>query len=52
MASPHSIHHALLNPQIIHETLPALVELREQGLARHIGITGLPLACFQYILDR
>jgi L-galactose dehydrogenase len=28
--------------QIIHETLPALRELRQQGKARYIGITGYP----------
>ncbi|RMZ53252.1 hypothetical protein APUTEX25_005241 [Auxenochlorella protothecoides] len=38
--------------QIIAETLPALQRLKEKGLVRHIGITGLPLACFQYVLDR
>lgn len=39
-------------PQILHETLPALSQLRKEGLVRCIGITGLPLGCFQYILDR
>ena len=29
--------------QIIHETLPALEEIRRQGKARFIGITGFPL---------
>ena len=38
--------------QIIEETLPALAKLRENGVVRHIGITGLPLKIFTYILDR
>ena len=38
--------------QIVEETLPALRRLKEQGLARHIGITGLPLKIFPSILDR
>jgi L-galactose dehydrogenase len=38
--------------QIIHETLPTLHKLKEQGLARHVGITGLPLGIFPAILDR
>ncbi len=38
--------------QIITETLPALAELKKQGLVRHIGITGLPLKAFRTMLDR
>ncbi|KAL3159474.1 hypothetical protein ABBQ38_009897 [Trebouxia sp. C0009 RCD-2024] len=38
--------------QVVNETLPALVKLKEQGLVRFIGITGLPLKIFPYILDR
>jgi L-galactose dehydrogenase len=38
--------------QILHETLPAMLKLREQGLARHLGITGLPLKIFTTMLDR
>ena len=38
--------------QILNETLPALARLKEQGLVRHIGITGLPLKIFRSILDR
>lgn len=38
--------------QIVNETLPALQRLKEQGLVRHIGITGLPLKVFPAILDR
>ena len=43
---------AVPRTQIINETLPALQRLKEQGRVRHIGITGLPLRVFPYILDR
>src|SRR5229473_8282609 len=38
--------------QIIGETLPALREIQKQGKARFIGISGLPLAIYRYVLDR
>jgi L-galactose dehydrogenase len=38
--------------QIVNETLPTLHRLKEQGLVRHVGITGLPLKVFPSILDR
>lgn len=38
--------------QIVNETLPALQQLKTEGLVRHIGITGLPLKIFQSVLDR
>ncbi|KAI3497413.1 hypothetical protein L1887_40004 [Cichorium endivia] len=38
--------------QIITETLPALQKLKEAGKIRFIGITGLPLDIFNYVLDR
>src|SRR5262249_40026545 len=38
--------------QILNETLPTLHRLKSQGLARFIGITGLPLKVFPSILDR
>ena len=47
----HDIEFVHLN-QIVNETLPALAELKKKGLVRHIGITGLPLKVFRYILDR
>jgi len=34
------------------ETLPALLELKQQGTIRAVGITGYPLDIFSYILDR
>jgi L-galactose dehydrogenase len=47
----HDIEFADLN-QIINETLPALVKLREAGRIGHIGITGLPLKVFTATIDR
>ncbi|CAA0807395.1 L-galactose dehydrogenase [Striga hermonthica] len=38
--------------QIVTETLPALVKLKESGKVKFIGITGLPLEIFSYVLDR
>ncbi|BDA42515.1 L-galactose dehydrogenase [Coccomyxa sp. Obi] len=38
--------------QVVTETLPALQKLKEQGLVRYIGITGLPLKIFRSVLDR
>ncbi|KAH8519842.1 hypothetical protein Peur_038766 [Populus x canadensis] len=38
--------------QIVNETIPALQKLREAGKIRFIGITGLPLSVFTYVLDR
>jgi L-galactose dehydrogenase len=45
----HDIEFADLS-QIVHETLPALARLREQGRIGHIGITGLPLGIFRTVL--
>ena len=41
-----------LGVQIVEETLPALEQLRQEGLVRHIGITGLPLKIYRSVLDR
>jgi L-galactose dehydrogenase len=38
--------------QIVEETLPALRKVVEQGKARFLGITGLPLKIFPYVLER
>ncbi|XP_015893319.3 L-galactose dehydrogenase [Ziziphus jujuba] len=38
--------------QIVNETLPALQKLKDAGKIRFIGITGLPLGIFTYVLDR
>lgn len=38
--------------QIANETIPALQKLKETGKIRYIGITGLPLYVFTYVLDR
>ena len=47
----HDIEFADVN-QIVNETLPELVKLREEGRIGHIGITGLPLKVFTAVLDR
>lgn len=38
--------------QIVSETLPALNEIKAQGKARFIGVSGLPLKIYSSILDR
>jgi L-galactose dehydrogenase len=47
----HDIEFADLD-QIVHETLPALVKLRDAGRVGHLGITGLPLKVFPAVIDR
>lgn len=47
----HDIEFADLD-QIVNETLPALLKLREAGRIGHIGITGLPLNIFPAVIDR
>ncbi|MDR2232408.1 MAG: aldo/keto reductase [Tannerella sp.] len=46
----HDIEFADLD-QVCNETLPALVELRQCGLVRHVGITNLTLRHFKYVID-
>jgi aryl-alcohol dehydrogenase-like predicted oxidoreductase len=36
---------------ICKETLPALVELRNRGIVKHVGLTNLALKHFQYVID-
>lgn len=36
---------------ICKETLPALVELREKGIVKHVGLTNLTLSHFKYVID-
>src|SRR4051812_3353419 len=47
----HDIEFADLN-QIVNETLPALLKLRDAGRIGHVGITGLPLKIFPAVIDR
>lgn len=37
--------------QVCNETLPALVELRNEGIVKHIGITNLNLRHFKYVIE-
>ncbi len=37
--------------QIVDETLPALVELRNEGVVSHVGITDLQLENLQWVID-
>lgn len=37
---------------IIRETIPALRKIQQQGKARFVGITGLPIANFQRVMER
>ena len=46
----HDIEFADLN-QIVNETLPALVALREKGVVVHVGITDLQLENLQWVID-
>ncbi len=46
----HDIEFSNLN-QVINETLPALHEIKEKGLTRHVGITGLPLVKLKYVIE-
>ena len=47
----HDIEFADLN-QVVNETLPALVELREKGVVGHVGITDLQLENLKWVIDR
>ena len=46
----HDIEFADLD-QVCNETLPALVELRSQGVVGHVGITDLQLENLQYVVE-
>lgn len=37
--------------QVCNETLPALVELRNRNIVKHVGITNLTLRHFTYVID-
>ena len=38
--------------QIVNETLPAMVKLRESGKVKCVGISGLPLATLRQVVER
>jgi L-galactose dehydrogenase len=38
--------------QVVRETIPALRQVQAQGKARFLGVSGLPLKIFRYVLDR
>jgi L-galactose dehydrogenase len=38
--------------QVVEETLPALRRLQQTGKVRFVGITGLPLGIFPYVMER
>ena len=38
--------------QVVNEALPALRKLEERGKVRFVGVTGLPLKIFRYVLER
>lgn len=46
----HDIEFADLN-QVVNETLPALVELREKGIVGHVGITDLQLENLKWVIE-
>lgn len=47
----HDVEYGALD-RIVEETIPALRQLQEAGLARYVGITGYPLPALAYIADR
>lgn len=46
----HDVEFADLN-QVVNETLPALVELRNKGIVGHVGITDLQLENLQWVIE-
>ncbi len=38
--------------QVLGEAIPAALRLKEQGLVRHVGITGLPVRYLKFLLER
>ncbi|MBO5455653.1 MAG: aldo/keto reductase [Muribaculaceae bacterium] len=46
----HDIEFADLN-QVVNETLPALVELRDKGVVSHVGITDLQLENLKWVIE-
>ena len=50
MINVHDVEFADLN-QVVNETLPALVELREKGIVSHVGITDLQLENLKWVIE-
>eukprot|EP00741_Cyanophora_paradoxa_P019464 tig00021127_g18789.t1 len=48
----HDVEFAPSAEYIVRETLPALRKLKERGIVRHVGITGLPLEIYEEILEQ
>ena len=46
----HDVEFADLN-QVVNETLPALVELRDKGIVRHVGITDLQPENLKWVIE-
>lgn len=47
----HDIEFSDMN-QVINETLPTLIELRNEGIVKHVGITDLQLENLMWVIDR
>ena len=47
----HDMEFAASLDQVVHEALPAMEEARGQGKVAHVGITGLPLAVIDYVVN-
>lgn len=50
LVNVHDIEFADLE-QVVNETLPTLVNLKEEGVVSHVGITNLTLRHFKYVID-
>ncbi len=50
LISVHDIEFSDLN-QVVEETIPALVELRNKGVVGHVGITDLQIENLQWVID-
>jgi len=51
-ARAHTHTHTHMRAQVAREAIPALVELKNAGLVRAVGFSGLPLNMFNKVLDQ